>query len=109
PVDLVEAASIEIGPAFLLPDGRVFAIGATAHTALYTPPATATDPGNWVAGPDYPPDPSGRPLGAKDAPGCLMPNGKVLCVAGPVDGQRDSYLPPTLFFEFDGTSLVRVP
>ncbi|MBO0697625.1 MAG: hypothetical protein J2P46_04465, partial [Zavarzinella sp.] len=29
PVDLVEAASIEIGPAVLLPDGRAFCVGAT--------------------------------------------------------------------------------
>ena len=26
---------------------------------------------------------------------CLMPNGKVLCLAVPVDGLRDSYVKPT--------------
>src|SRR5439155_20206894 len=91
PVDLVEAASIEIGPAVLLPDGRVFCVGATGHTALYTPPLIANQPGAWKAGPDFP-SINGKTIGAKDAPCCLMPNGKVLLVGGPVDGQAGSYL-----------------
>jgi hypothetical protein len=107
PVDLVEASSIEIGPALLLPDGRVFAVGATPHTALYTPPPIASQPGSWAAGPDFPTI-GGKTLGAKDAPGCLLPNGTVLCVAGPVDGVSGHYLSPTYFFEFDGASLNRV-
>ena len=45
----------------------------------------------------------------KDAPACLLPNGRVLCVAGPVDGLEKSYLTPTYFFEFDPTSLNLVP
>jgi hypothetical protein len=108
PQDLVEAASIEIGPAILLPDGRVFNIGATGHNALYTPPALASQPGSWNRGPDFPKDATGRTLGAKDAPACLMPNGHVLCVAGPVTGKANDFLGPTSFFEFDGTSLQRV-
>jgi hypothetical protein len=108
PVDLVEAASIEVGPAFLLPDGRVFAIGATNHTAIYTPPPIASQPGTWAAGPDFANDPMGQKVGAKDAPGCLMPNGRVLCVGGPVDGVSNHYLSPTYFYEFDGVSLTRV-
>ncbi len=39
--------------------------------------------------------------------GCLLPNGRVLSAVGPVDGLKDSYLSPTSFFEFDGTTLVR--
>jgi hypothetical protein len=100
PVDLVEPASIEIGPACLLPDGRVFCIGATGHTALYTPPAVPNQPGSWARGPDFPTI-GGKQIGAKDAPACLMPNGRVLLVGGPVDGQQLSYLSPTYFFEFD--------
>jgi Kelch motif len=107
PVDLVEAASIEIGPAVLLPDGRVFCVGATGHSAIYTPPPIANQPGTWKAGPDF--NSIGRKtIGAKDAPCCLMPNGKVLLVAGPVDGQSDSYLAPTYFFEFDGGQLTQI-
>lgn len=80
----------EIGPAVLLPDGRLFAIGATGHTALYTPPASPGEPGSWSAGADLPPDTSGNnfnsPNGslqtAIDAPCVLMPGGQVLLVAG---------------------------
>ena len=100
PSDLVEASSIEIGPAILLPDGRVFAIGATGHTALYTMPTIANQAGAWLSGPDFPPQ-AGSTVGAKDAPACLLPNGKVLCVAGPVSGIGGEYLAPMYFFEFD--------
>jgi hypothetical protein len=107
PVDLVEAASIEIGPAVLLPDGRAFCVGATNHTALYTPPPIANQAGTWAAGPDFP-SIGGLTIGAKDAPGCLMPNGKVLLVGGPVDGVSGNYLSPTYFFEFDGSALTQI-
>jgi hypothetical protein len=102
--NLVETASIEIGPALLLPDGRVFAIGATGNTSLYTVPALATDPGTWANGPTFPPQAPNQTLGAKDAPACLLPNGRVLCLAGPVDGVSGDYLSPTYFFEFDPNS-----
>ena len=101
PVDLVEAASIEIGPAVLLPDGRIFAVGATNHTALYTMPPDSNQPGAWSNGPAFPLPAGVAALGAKDAPCCLMPNGLVLCVAGPVDGVSGDYLNPTYFFEFN--------
>src|SRR6266566_3849801 len=104
--DLVETASIEIGPQILLTDGRVFAIGATSNTSLYIKPATATDAGTWVNGPTFPPQTPNQALGAKDAPACLLPNGRVLCVAGPVDGVSGDYLSPTYFFEFDPISLT---
>jgi len=109
PVDLVEDASKEIGPALLLPDGRVFAIGATNVTALFTMPAMPTQPGIWVAGPAFPPQLPGQTLGAKDAPACLLPNGRVLCVAGPVDGQAGTYNGPTYFFEFDPAAGALAP
>ncbi len=104
PTDLVEAGSIEIGPAILLSDGRVFAIGATGNTALYTRPPIANQLGSWAAGPNFPSQKPGETLGAKDAPACLLPNGRVLCVAGPVDGKGGDYLAPTYFFEFDPAS-----
>jgi hypothetical protein len=108
PSMLVETASSEIGPSVLLPDGRCFFVGATGKTALYTPGSVPSDLGTWTPGPDFPQ--AGKlAMGAKDAPGCLLPNGHCLCVVAPVDGQRDNYLTPTSFFEFDGTNLVRVP
>jgi len=107
PVELVEAASIEIGPGLRLPDGQALFIGATGNTALYQPPANPTDPGVWKPGPQFPKI-NNQTVGAKDAPACLLPNGKVLCVGGPVDGVSGDYLGPTYCFEFDGQSLTRV-
>jgi hypothetical protein len=85
PVTLVDAPSDEVGSALALPDGRVFCIGATNHTALYTPPPIANQPGSWSAGPDFPVVVAGLVTGAKDAPACLLPNGRVLCVVAPYD------------------------
>jgi hypothetical protein len=52
----------EIGPAILLPDRRVLAIGATGQTALYMLPPPQIrihrDPGVWTRGPSFPPDTS---------------------------------------------------
>jgi Kelch motif len=97
PAMLVETASSEIGPAALLPDGRCFFVGASGKTALYTSPTVATDPGTWTAGPDFPSS-GNRAMGAKDAPGCLLPNGNFLCVAAPVTGQSADYLDANLLF-----------
>lgn len=108
PVNIIEVPSSEIGAGVLLNDGRAFFAGATNHTAVYTPPAIATDLGTWTAGPDFPNDASGQSVGCKDTPSCLLTNGRVLIAAGPVDGTRDSWLKPTLFHEFDGTALTRV-
>jgi hypothetical protein len=101
PNPLVEVESLEIGPAILLPDGTVFALGATGKTSRFTPNADPAQPGVWAAGPDVPQTSAGAVLGAKDAPACLLPNGRVLAAVGPVDGRKDSYLGPTTFFEFD--------
>jgi hypothetical protein len=101
--DLVEDSSHEIGPAILLPDGRLFAIGATGHTGLYTMGAAAGDPGTWADGPGFPVK-GGQQLIAKDAPAALLPNGRVLCAVSPAAGcppGDEGYCPPTFIFEFD--------
>jgi hypothetical protein len=106
PQGIIEIFSSEIGAGVLLNDGRAFFAGANNHTALYSRPAVATDPGTWVSGPDFPNDPAGQTVGCKDTPSCLMTSGKVLVSAGPVDGT--SWLTPTYFYEFDGSAFRRV-
>ncbi|MFO0982947.1 MAG: hypothetical protein U1E76_14655 [Planctomycetota bacterium] len=107
PVDLVEAASLEIGPGLTLPDGRAFFMGATPTCALYTSPPNPSDPGTWVAGP-VPPLVGGQTVGAKDAPCALLPSGRVLLALGPVNGVGGDFLSPTYFFECDGGGFTRV-
>ena len=94
--------SIEVGPAILMPDGRVFCAGATGHTAIYLPPINPTQPGTWIPGPDFPVS-GGKLMRAFDAPACLLPNGSVLCAVGPYNAGWSG--PPTHFFEFDGALL----
>jgi hypothetical protein len=96
------------GPAVLMPDGRVFAIGANGHTALYTPPPDPADAGSWAAGPDFPADDSGGRWGAVRAPAVLLPNGRVLCIVGFSQVLGDDG-EPCRAFEFDGTALTQVP
>ena len=104
----------EIGPAILLPDGRLFFIGATGHTALYIPAAMPSQPGSWSAGHDLPPDTSGKnfnsPNGniqtAIDAPAVLLPGGKVLLVGGQTvrevnNGQTQFWSNPSTVFIYD--------
>ena len=76
----------ELGPGLLLPDGRVFLIGATGHTAFYTPSTNS-----WAAGPDIP-----NGDGADDAPGAMLPNGNVLFAA-----DTPLFKSPTHIYEFD--------
>ena len=49
PVSLYDSFGQECGPAWLLPNGNVFFIGGTGHTAIYTPSGTAAN-GTWVTG-----------------------------------------------------------
>lgn len=108
PVELVQDSSKEIGPAVLMPDGRVLAVGATGHTAIYTSTISPSAPGGWIAGPDLPKDTNGVQLVAKDAPACLLPAGQVLCVASPYAEGVDSksYPGPSYFFLYDGATFA---
>ncbi len=99
PQVLVDSIS-EIGASVLLPDGRLFVIGATGLTALYTPPPIANQLGSWVQGPTIPQVNPGQPLGAVDAPAVVLPNGNVLFSAGPITTPA-SFNAPTFFFEYD--------
>jgi hypothetical protein len=84
----------EVGPALLLPDGRVFATGAAAagtvaHTAIYSPGPTPADAGSFASGPDFA---NGDDAG--DASAVLLPSGHVLIAA--LSGR---------FYEYDGVTL----
>jgi Kelch motif len=87
----------EIGPAFLLPDGRVFFLGATGDTALYNPSTNL-----WTQGPTIPDG-----LSAGDAPGTMLPNGQVIFAAStlvsaiPTTNKSAHFEGPTKFFVFD--------
>jgi hypothetical protein len=96
PVLISDPNSYEIGPAILRPDGSVFAIGATGNTAVYD----AT--GHWHTGPKFP-SVGGMQLVVADGPAALLPNGNVLCAAGP-----GAYAPGVELFEFDGANLFEV-
>ncbi|HTX36068.1 MAG TPA: kelch repeat-containing protein [Bryobacteraceae bacterium] len=106
---LLGALVYEVGPAVVLPSGTLFAIGATGQNALYTPASDPTQPGTWTAAPSFPNDTSGNgnwaTLTAIDAPACVMPNGKVICVGGSaVADQGDYFSQGVTFLEYDPSS-----
>ena len=74
----------EIGPAVLMPDGTVFATGASQHTAIYTPGS------GWAAGPDFP---NGDAAG--DSFATLLTNGNAM-----VEGDSGE------LYLWDGTNLT---
>jgi hypothetical protein len=86
----------EIGPQILRPDGTVIVFGSSngdhpGHTSLYTAGATATDPGTWTPGPDFP-----GVDNAGDEPAALLPSGNVVVMS--VNGR---------LYEYDGTHLTQ--
>ena len=97
PVSLYSIGEEE-GPGFLLPNGKVFFIGATPNTAIYTPSGNSS-PGTWVAGPSM------GGLGAPDAPAAMMNNGKILCALSPtpynLDGTNYVFTTPSYFYQYD--------
>ncbi|HXU26722.1 MAG TPA: T9SS type A sorting domain-containing protein [Bacteroidia bacterium] len=103
PDSLYDPYWYETGAGFLLPDGRAFFLGATGHTAIYTPSGTSS-PGSWTIGSDLPTI-GGSLYGTTDAAGAMMVNGKILCAAAPINTSTDvAFQAPTAFFEYDYTS-----
>ena len=117
----------EIGPALVLPDGNLLAIGASGQNAIYEPPPKGSDPatseGTWVPTQAFPADTtngkSWPTLTACDAPAVLQTNGKVLCVAGTLheiinvnakgEEERSYFSKESQFFEFDPTGKTLQP
>jgi hypothetical protein len=100
-VSLYSAIGVEMGPGFMLPNGKAFFLGGSGHTAIYSPSGD-TNLGKWVVGPDIP-----NGLTAADAPAAMMPNGKILCAvaAAPYTNSigKTQFSAPTSFFEYDYT------
>lgn len=89
-VNLVDPGSFELGPMPLLPNGTVFAAGATTNNAIYTPST-----GTWASAPKF-----GGTLDIADGPAAVLPNGNALFDTSPgVFGNGSK------FFEWDGTTL----
>ena len=96
PIQLYDDFQSEMGPGFLLPDGRAFMIGGVDHTLYYTPSGSIS-PGSWAAGPNIP-----MGLASTDGAGSMMPNGKILLALAPQDQDTANvYLSPTYFYEFN--------
>jgi hypothetical protein len=117
----------EIGPAILMGNGSVFAIGGNGNNAIYNPSTNA-----WSKGPQFKADTSGNTFtdsggntctwtsptgfqGAADAPAILLPGGQVLCCAGSLSpavangliqltstgNVNDFFNIPTTLYEYD--------
>ncbi len=91
------AASYEVGPAVLRPDGTVFATGANrcgaGHTAVYN-----SSTGTWSAGPDF----TGA-FDVADGPAALEINGNVIVMTSPGIFGTGAH-----FYEWNGSSLSTV-
>jgi hypothetical protein len=92
------ASCYEVGPAVLMYNGKVFALGATNNTSIYN---TAT--GIWTPGPSLP-----TGYGVADGPAAPLPNGNVLIDVSPTSAS-DCYQMGSQFYEFDGAQLLPVP
>ena len=91
PVPIYDSVLGEMGPGFLLPDGRAFFLGDTSDTAFYQPTGS-TSPGTWSAGPVIP-----NGLGTPDATRGFNAQRYRPCTFTPAA----QYNGPTFFYEFD--------
>jgi len=89
-VNLVDPSSLELGPMPLLPNGTVFASGATTNNAIYTPST-----GTWASAPKF-----GGTLDVADGPAAVLPSGNAL-----FDTSPGVFNTGSKFFEWDGTTM----
>jgi hypothetical protein len=104
---LFQGQGSELGPGFLLPDGRVFFFGANGNTAYFTPTNGDYSTGKWTAGPQEPMK-GGVLQVATDDPGAVLPNGHILITLSPLGGipanamgKPTSYNFPTPSYVYD--------
>lgn len=89
-VNLVDPGSLELGPMPLLPNGTVFAAGATTNNAIYT-----ISTGTWASAPKF-----GGTNDIADGPAAVLPDGNALFDTSPGVFNNGSK-----FFEWDGTTM----
>ncbi len=90
----------EIGPAIVMPNGKVFAEGSNQHTAIYNYKSN-----KWSRGPDFPVV-NGKQVHADDAGSAILQNGSVLFDASPIN--KGKFAPPVSFFIFDGKKIQQI-
>jgi len=109
PVPMVDPVMSEIGPAMLLPNGKVIFFGAnnaairgskttSGRTVIFTPPPVPTGTGTWTEGPNIP-HVGNQAIVCNDCPASLLPNGKVLFAGAP--WVYNDWGAPIYFFEYD--------
>jgi hypothetical protein len=82
----------EIGAACLMSNGKVLYVGGNNKTEIYTPsPLGGANAGSWSPGPNLP-----GILVMRDAPSCILNNGKILLALVPPTGDSPVYL-----YEYD--------
>jgi hypothetical protein len=95
----------EEGPAFVLPNGNAIFIGATHFYAVYQPGPGGSAQGTWAIGKliltTSGPGSTPIPLGAPDAPGANMMNGKVLLTLSAEPSAANPKPSPQFFYEYD--------
>jgi hypothetical protein len=91
PINLYSTNS-EIGASLLMANGKVLYVGGNNQTEIYTPsPLGGNNNGSWSPGPNLP-----GSLVMRDAPSCVLNNGKLLLALVPPTGDSPIYL-----YEYD--------
>ncbi|MEO8549582.1 MAG: hypothetical protein ABI678_06400, partial [Kofleriaceae bacterium] len=88
------SGSHEVGPELLRLDGKVVAIGATGHNALYDPESDT-----WATLPDFPE----ATYQSADGPGAVLPNGDILVAVSPGVFQQ-----PTHWYELHDATFTHL-
>jgi hypothetical protein len=88
----------EIGPAITIPNGKVLAMGATGHNALYDPVSDV-----WTPVPDFPQLKNGLQEAAADNEAVVLPTGNVLVITSVFTCSTNNcyWMAPARWFEYD--------
>ena len=87
----------EMGPAIVMPNGLLLAVGASQNTAMYD-----SSSGKWSDGPKFP-DVNGVKYSGADNNAVVLPNGNVL-MTGTIPPENTG---PSHFFIYDGKTITQ--